>query len=84
MARADSANGCLLPMGPLREPLSRLATVSAVICNGGEALAGEHAMQLVVDVPRRVIDDVPLDHALGPQFMRWPELAIPPLFCNLA
>ena len=40
-------NGHLLPMGPLREGLARLATVDAVICNGGVAQPGEFAMQLV-------------------------------------
>ena len=39
-------NGCLLPAGPLREPVSRLATVDAVIVNGGEARGNEYAMQL--------------------------------------
>ncbi|MCL2523336.1 MAG: tetraacyldisaccharide 4'-kinase [Betaproteobacteria bacterium] len=29
-----AGNGCLLPAGPLREPLARLRTVDAVICNG--------------------------------------------------
>lgn len=30
-----AGNGWRLPAGPLREPLSRLATVDALICNGG-------------------------------------------------
>lgn len=29
-----AGNGWRLPLGPLREPLSRLATVDAVVCNG--------------------------------------------------
>jgi tetraacyldisaccharide 4'-kinase len=29
-----AGNGCLLPAGPLREPLARLSEVDAVICNG--------------------------------------------------
>ncbi len=29
-------NACLLPMGPLREPVTRLKRVDAIICNGGE------------------------------------------------
>lgn len=29
-------NGCLLPAGPLREPLGRLATVDAAVVNGGD------------------------------------------------
>ncbi|HZX32565.1 MAG TPA: tetraacyldisaccharide 4'-kinase, partial [Rhodocyclaceae bacterium] len=32
-------NGWRLPMGPLREPLSRLASVDAVVCNGLAGLA---------------------------------------------
>jgi tetraacyldisaccharide 4'-kinase len=31
-------NGALIPAGPLREPVSRLNTVDAVIVNGGDAL----------------------------------------------
>lgn len=39
-------NGCLLPMGPLREGKWRLSTVDFVVCNGGNAHKGEYAMQL--------------------------------------
>jgi len=39
-------NGRLLPAGPLREPLRRLATVDLKVCNGGAAEAGEYPMQL--------------------------------------
>ncbi len=39
-------NGMLLPTGPLREKISRLASVDAVIVNGGTPQAGEFAMQL--------------------------------------
>ena len=39
-------NGHLLPMGPLREGRSRLQSVDAVICNGGEPQPGEYAMHL--------------------------------------
>lgn len=39
-------NGHLLPAGPMREPLSRLKTVDAVVVNGGQASGGEYAMQL--------------------------------------
>lgn len=42
-------NGLLLPAGPLREPLSRLKSVDAVVVNGGGPVSGEHAMQLVGD-----------------------------------
>lgn len=53
-------NGCLLPMGPLREPTTRLKRVDAIICNGGEPARGEYAMRLVPDTLRRVCDDAPL------------------------
>lgn len=39
-------NGRLLPAGPLREPLSRLAQVDLRVCNGGDAADGEYAMLL--------------------------------------
>lgn len=39
-------NGRLLPAGPLREPLRRLARVDFRVCNGGTAEAGEYAMRL--------------------------------------
>jgi tetraacyldisaccharide 4'-kinase len=43
-------NARVLPAGPLREPLSRLARVDLRVCNGGTAQAGEYAMQLRGDV----------------------------------
>jgi tetraacyldisaccharide 4'-kinase len=39
-------NGYLLPAGPLREPVARLATVDAVVVNGGAAASGQYAMRL--------------------------------------
>jgi tetraacyldisaccharide 4'-kinase len=39
-------NGWLLPAGPLREPVSRLETVDAVVVNGGDAATGQYAMRL--------------------------------------
>ncbi|MEW5786422.1 MAG: tetraacyldisaccharide 4'-kinase [Pseudomonadota bacterium] len=35
-------NGLPLPAGPLREPISRLASVSAVVVNGGPGCAGDY------------------------------------------
>ncbi|WP_426663636.1 tetraacyldisaccharide 4'-kinase [Rhodanobacter aciditrophus] len=40
-------NGRLLPAGPLREPLRRLARVDLRVCNGGMPQAGEYPMRLV-------------------------------------
>ncbi|MBE2897745.1 tetraacyldisaccharide 4'-kinase [Pasteurellaceae bacterium 20609_3] len=42
-------NGFLLPAGPLRECPARLKTVDGIICNGGQASAGEVQMRLVAD-----------------------------------
>lgn len=39
-------NELLLPAGPLREPLSRLDTVDAIVVNGGIAKEGEFSMHL--------------------------------------
>lgn len=41
-------NRWLLPAGPLREPLSRLSTVDAVVVNGGSALADLAAPQFAM------------------------------------
>lgn len=49
-------NERLLPAGPLREPLERLATVDFRVCNGGEPHDGEIAMRLVNDGAYRVDD----------------------------
>lgn len=43
-------NGRLLPAGPLREPVARLADMAFVVCNGGQARAGEVPMRLEGDV----------------------------------
>lgn len=73
-------NGCLLPMGPLREPLSRLGSVDAIICNGGEPAPGEWAMRLVPDAPRRVLDDLPAEGGLGPKVDALAGIGHPPRF----
>jgi len=39
-------NGLLLPAGPLREPVSRLQQMDAVVVNGGEVHGNEFAMSL--------------------------------------
>lgn len=40
--RRQFGNGLCLPAGPLREPLSRLSSVDAVVVNGAEALPSAH------------------------------------------
>lgn len=40
-------NGRLLPAGPLREPLRRLARTDLRVCNGGTPQDGEYPMQLI-------------------------------------
>lgn len=40
-------NQKLLPRGPLREPMTRLQSISLRVCNGGIPAAGEYAMQLL-------------------------------------
>jgi tetraacyldisaccharide 4'-kinase len=39
-------NGLMLPAGPLREPVSRLREVDAIVMNGGQAQDGEFVMRL--------------------------------------
>jgi tetraacyldisaccharide 4'-kinase len=49
-------NGRLLPLGPLREPLSRLRGVDFRVCNGGDAGDGEVPMRLEGGVARALAD----------------------------
>ena len=49
-------NGRLLPAGPLREPVSRLESVDAVVINGGETQAGQYAMNLAGKVFYNLLD----------------------------
>ncbi len=37
-----AGNGAVIPVGPLREPVSRLSSVDFVVVNGGEFEAGQH------------------------------------------
>jgi tetraacyldisaccharide 4'-kinase len=43
-------NAQLLPAGPLREPITRLANMPLKVCNGGVAQTGETAMRLLGDM----------------------------------
>jgi tetraacyldisaccharide 4'-kinase len=49
-------NRRLLPLGPLREPLSRLRDVDFRVCNGGAASDGEVPMRLEGDTVRALSD----------------------------
>jgi tetraacyldisaccharide 4'-kinase len=49
-------NGLMLPAGPLREPISRLQTVDAVVVNGGDAPEGQYAMRLSGDTFYNLLD----------------------------
>ncbi|MCX7627496.1 MAG: tetraacyldisaccharide 4'-kinase [Methylophilaceae bacterium] len=43
-------NKRMLPAGPLREPMSRLESVDAVVMHGGSVKSGQYAMRLVGNV----------------------------------
>lgn len=73
-------NGCLLPMGPLREPLTRLKRVDAIICNGGTPAKGEYPMTLVADAPRRVRDDALASEPLPREVDALAGIGHPPRF----
>jgi tetraacyldisaccharide 4'-kinase len=49
-------NGLLLPAGPLREPVSRLRTVDAVVVNGGDAGEGQYKMRLTGEIFYNLLD----------------------------
>lgn len=52
-------NGRLLPAGPLREPVSRLAAATLVVVNGGEPQSGECGFTLRAQEARALADDQP-------------------------
>ncbi len=47
-------NGRLLPAGPLRAPLTRLARADLIVRNGGNAQPGEHYLHMVASGLRRL------------------------------
>lgn len=49
-------NGLLLPAGPLREPVSRLESVDAVVVNGSGAKTGQYDMLLSGDLFYNLLD----------------------------
>lgn len=49
-------NGWLLPAGPLREPITRLQSVDAIVVNGGTAASAQYAMQLTGAIFHNLLD----------------------------
>ncbi|CAH1388277.1 tetraacyldisaccharide 4'-kinase [Candidatus Nitrotoga sp. M5] len=56
-------NGYLLPAGPLREPLSRLTQVDAVVIHGGVASKNQHSMQLYGEIFYNLLNPNVIAHA---------------------
>ena len=78
-------NGCLLPMGPLREGTNRLQSVDFVISNGGDVIDGEHLMALE---PGRLVNVKYANQSMSLQGLKKPVSAIaaignPDRFFNL-
>ena len=55
-ASSEPGNGLMLPAGPLREPISRLQTVDAVVVNGGDTGASQFPMHLSGDIFYNLLD----------------------------
>ncbi|MDD5300891.1 MAG: tetraacyldisaccharide 4'-kinase [Gallionella sp.] len=49
-------NGLMLPAGPLREPVSRLHSVDAVVINNGKTSTGQYAMRLSGEIFYNLLD----------------------------
>jgi tetraacyldisaccharide 4'-kinase len=63
-------NGFLLPAGPLREPVSRLDTVDAVVVNGGAGEHGQFGMQLHGEVFHNLLNPETTAHAAAFRSLR--------------
>ncbi|NIY91585.1 tetraacyldisaccharide 4'-kinase [Vibrio diazotrophicus] len=75
-------NEQLLPLGPLREPVSRLKEVDFTITNGGTPLAGEVAMTLQPDLAVNMVtgERVPVNTLSN--IVAWAGIGHPPRFFN--
>lgn len=78
-------NGFVLPAGGLRELPSRLNSVQAVICNGGNAKSGEHLMQLEPDyaINLKTNTRVPLSEFIGQEVVAMAGIGHPPRFFEM-
>ncbi len=75
-------NEQLIPLGPLREPISRLKEVDFTITNGGQALAGEVAMSLKPDLAVNMVTGERADVATLTNVVAWAGIGHPPRFFN--
>jgi len=75
-------NEQLLPLGPLREPVSRLKEVDYTITNGGTALAGEIPMVLVPDLAVNMVTGERADVSSLTNLVAWAGIGHPPRFFN--
>lgn len=78
-------NGFVLPAGGLRELPSRLKSVQAVICNGGNAKLGEHFMQLKPEfaINLRTNEKVRLSEFVGKNCVAMAGIGYPPRFFTM-
>ncbi len=75
-------NEKLIPLGPLREPVSRLKEVDFTITNGGESLAGEVAMSLKPALAVNMVTGEKIAVSELNNIVAWAGIGHPPRFFN--
>ncbi|MGF1721291.1 tetraacyldisaccharide 4'-kinase [Vibrio kyushuensis] len=75
-------NECLLPLGPLREGLSRLEEVDFVITNGGKPESGEIAMTLSPDEAVNLVTGERVSVKTLQRIVAFAGIGHPPRFFN--
>ncbi len=75
-------NEQLLPLGPLREPISRLKEVDFTITNGGSPFAGEVAMTLQPDLAVNMVTGERVSVDTLSKIVAWAGIGHPPRFFN--
>ncbi|KPP98912.1 tetraacyldisaccharide 4'-kinase [Marinobacter sp. HL-58] len=63
-------NGALIPVGPLREPLDRLASVDFVITNGGYLVEIDHEHQFTMTLAPSALRNLVTGETLAPERLR--------------